>query len=56
MNLCFSEDAVLNFDAIMKVLPVLRTAKDQKALWEGIIDGTIDEIGKSSVFTKKPLF
>ena len=44
MNLCFSEDAVLNFDTIMKVLPVLRTAKDQKALWEGIKDGTIDTI------------
>ena len=44
MNLCFSEDAVLNFDSIMKVLPVLRTAKDQKALWEGITDGTIDTI------------
>ena len=44
MNLCFNEDAVLNFDAIMKVLPVLRTAKDQKALWEGLKDGTIDTI------------
>jgi len=44
MNLCFSEDAVLNFDSIMKVLPVLRTAKDQKALWEGLKDGTIDTI------------
>jgi len=44
MNLCFNEDAVLNFDSIMKVLPVLRTAKDQNALWEGIKDGTIDTI------------
>jgi dihydroorotase len=44
MNLCFNEDAVLNFDSIMKVLPVLRTAKDQKALWEGLKDGTIDTI------------
>jgi dihydroorotase len=44
MNLCFSEDAILNFDSNMKVLPVLRTAKDQKALWEGIVDGTIDTI------------
>ena len=44
MNLCFNEDAVLNFDSIMKVLPVLRTAKDQKALWEGLTDGTIDTI------------
>ena len=44
MNLCFTEDAVLNFDSIMKVLPVLRTVKDQKALWEGIVDGTIDAI------------
>ena len=44
MNLCFSEDTILNFDSNMKVLPVLRTAKDQKALWEGIVDGTIDTI------------
>jgi dihydroorotase len=44
MNLCFTESAMLGFDTRYKVLPVLRTAADQKALWEGVIDGTIDAI------------
>lgn len=44
MNLCFSEQDVLGFDSIMKVLPVLRSEKDKQALWKGIIDGTIDTI------------
>jgi dihydroorotase len=44
MNLCFTESAMLGFDTRYKVLPVLRTATDQKALWEGVIDGTIDAI------------
>lgn len=44
MNLCFREEKMLEFDTRFKVLPVLRTAADQKALWEAIIDGTIDAI------------
>ena len=44
MNLCFTESAMLGFDTRFKVLPVLRTASDQKALWEGVLDGTIDAI------------
>ena len=44
MNLCFTEEAVLEFNTLMKVLPVLRTEKDQKALWNGIEDGTIDAV------------
>jgi dihydroorotase len=44
MNLCFTETEVLEFDTMMKVLPVLRTTKDQNALWKGIEDGTIDAI------------
>lgn len=44
MNLCFTESEMLAFDTRFKVLPVLRTETDQKALWEGVIDGTIDAI------------
>ena len=44
MNLCYSESAMLQFDTRFKVLPVLRTEADQKALWEGVLDGTIDAI------------
>lgn len=43
-NLLYNEEAVLNFDPNYKVLPVLRFENDRKALWEGIIDGTIDII------------
>ncbi len=44
MNLLFCEEDVLYFDTNFKVLPVLRTENDRKALWEGIKDGTIDTI------------
>lgn len=44
MNLLFTEEEMLRFDSIYKVLPVLRTEKDRQALWEGIKDGTIDTI------------
>ena len=44
MNLCFTEEEVLDFDSNYKVLPVLRTTEDRKALIEGINDGTIDAI------------
>ena len=44
MNLCFSEEEVLNFDSNFKVLPVLRSAADRLALIEGVKDGTIDAI------------
>ena len=44
MNLCFTESEMLAFDTRFKVLPVLRNETDQKALWEGVIDGTIDAI------------
>jgi dihydroorotase len=42
MNLLFTEDEILNFDSNYKVMPVLRTADDRNALWEGLHDGTID--------------
>ena len=41
-NLFFTDDEVQSFDAAFKLLPVLRTSEDQKALWEGLIEGTID--------------
>jgi dihydroorotase len=44
MNLCFTEEEVLDFDSNYKVLPVLRTVEDREALIEGIKDGTIDAI------------
>jgi dihydroorotase len=44
MNLCFSEEEVLDFDTKFKVFPVLRTKEDRLALIEGIKDGTIDAI------------
>jgi dihydroorotase len=44
MNLCFTEAEMLGFDTRFKVLPVLRTAADQQALWAGVLDGTLDAI------------
>jgi dihydroorotase len=44
MNLCFTEEKMLGFDTRFKVLPVLRTAADQDALWAGLIDGTLDAV------------
>lgn len=44
MNLCFTEQAMLDFDSHMKVLPVLRKESDRLALWTGLNDGTIDTI------------
>jgi dihydroorotase len=44
MNLCFTEQAMLDFDSHMKVLPVLRKESDRLALWAGLNDGTIDTI------------
>lgn len=44
MNLCFTEQDVLDFSSMMKVMPVLRAEKDKNALWSGVKDGTIDTI------------
>ncbi len=43
-NLCFTDEALATYDANFKVIPPLRGKQDQKALWEGIADGTIDAI------------
>ena len=39
-----TEDKVNNFDSRYKVLPPLRTEQDNKAIINGLIDGTIDAI------------
>ncbi len=44
MNLIFNETAVLDFNTHHKVLPPYRREADRKALWEGVVDGTIDTI------------
>ncbi|MGM0479157.1 MAG: dihydroorotase [Bacteroidota bacterium] len=43
-QLLFTEAAVLGFDTQHKVMPPLRTQKDQDALWKGLEQGTIDAI------------
>lgn len=43
-HLVFNETAVLGFDSNFKLMPPLRRESDRKALWEGLIDGTIDTI------------
>ena len=42
LNLLLTDDAITDFDTHFKVLPPLRTLADQKALIEGVQDGTID--------------
>ncbi|MFZ9587205.1 MAG: dihydroorotase [Crocinitomicaceae bacterium] len=44
MNLCFTEQAMLDFNSHVKVLPVLRKESDRQALWAGLLDGTIDAV------------
>lgn len=43
-HLIYNEEAVLEFDSLMKFMPPLRFESDRQALWEGVIDGTIDAI------------
>jgi dihydroorotase len=44
-HLFLSEDAYMALGTRAQMNPPLRTAEDQKALWKGILDGTIDMIG-----------
>ncbi len=44
VNLFFTDGSLETFDTHFKVTPPLRTAKDQKALLEGLKDGTIDMV------------
>ena len=43
-HLIYNEEAVLGFDSLYKFMPPLRFENDRLALWEGIMDGTIDAI------------
>ena len=43
-NLFLTDEAINNFDTRYKVMPPLRTAKDNKALIKALKDGTIDVI------------
>lgn len=42
VNLVYNEDVIESFDSNYKHMPPLRFEKDRKALWKGVIDGTID--------------
>lgn len=41
-NLCFTDEHLSSFDSNYKLTPPLRSKADQKALWDGLMDGTID--------------
>ena len=41
-NLIYTDEALVNFDSNFKLNPPLRSKADQKALWDGLLDGTID--------------
>ncbi|WP_242134847.1 dihydroorotase [Aestuariivivens marinum] len=43
-NLCFTDEALNDFDTNFKVIPPLRTQNDVEALIEGLKDGTIDMV------------
>lgn len=44
MNLVLTDETIMDFDSNLKLTPPLRQANDVKALWEGLMDGTIDAI------------
>jgi len=39
-----SEENLMGFDSAFKIIPPLRSLKDQRALREGLLDGTIDAV------------
>lgn len=43
-NLIFDDETLVDFNTNYKTNPPLRTAEDKEALWQGVIDGTIDVI------------
>ncbi len=49
INLCYTDQEVLNFDSNFKILPPLRSSADVLALKEGLKDGTIDFISSNHV-------
>lgn len=44
MNLCFTDDSLIEFDTNYKLQPPLRTAKHRETLLEGLKNGVIDAI------------
>ncbi len=48
-NLVFDDSALLEYDTNYKFDPPLRTVEDQKALFEGLKDGTIDAINAAHI-------
>lgn len=44
MNLVLTDEALMEFDSNLKLMPPLRQANDVKALWQGLEDGSIDAI------------
>lgn len=43
-NLFFNDEVLHDFDTKYKLLPVIRSKQDQKALLEGVVEGTIDMV------------
>lgn len=41
-NLVYTDEVLSGFDSNYKLTPPIRSKADQKALWEGLADGTID--------------
>jgi dihydroorotase len=44
VNLCFTDEKLVDFDSNWKILPPLRSQTDTEALLDGLLDGTIDFI------------
>ena len=43
-NLCFTDTDLVDYNSNLKLNPPLRSKEDRKALWNGLLDGTIDAI------------
>jgi dihydroorotase len=43
-NLCFTDNDLIEYNSNLKLNPPLRSKEDKKALWNGLMDGTIDAI------------
>jgi|DEB19_MinimDraft_2_1074335.scaffolds.fasta_scaffold02059_2 dihydroorotase len=43
-NLCYTDTDLVDYNSNLKLNPPLRSKEDRKALWNGLIDGTIDAI------------
>jgi dihydroorotase len=41
-HLCFTDEHLKDYDSNYKINPPIRGKEDRKALWEGLVDGTID--------------